>query len=65
MKIEANPSRVANLLKEFINFNCEDGFTWYKNIGEMPSPFDINIAIQILENEKSRVITIVREGEEE
>lgn len=64
MKIEVNPSRVANLLKEFINFNCEDGFTWYKNIGEMPTLFDINIAIKLLEKEETRVITVVEGADE-
>lgn len=54
--IEFNTKRVANLLKVMVNQTCEDGFQWYTDIGEMPTIFDINHAIHILDNMDTEAI---------
>ena len=63
MILESDTRRVANLLKEIVNQNCEDGFLWYQDIGEMPTIFDINYAIGILEKAEPRSLKVVEDGE--
>lgn len=58
MVIEINPKRVANLLKIIVNQQCEDGFLWYPNIGEMPTLFDINEAIRVLESMEAITVEV-------
>ena len=58
MTVEFNCKRVANLLKSIVNSQCEDGFLWYPNVGEMPSLFDINKAIAILDNTETQTMEI-------
>ena len=64
MKIESDARRAANLLKAFVNKNCEDGFVWYPDVGEMPTIFDINYAIEILEKAEPRHIQVVEKNYE-
>ena len=59
MKIEFNPANVANLLKAIVNRQCADGFLWYPNVGEMPTLFDINEAIRILESAEIKTIEVM------
>ena len=61
MKIESDARRAANLLKAFVNKNCKDGFVWYPEVGEMPTIFDINYAIEILENSEPKELTLLEE----
>ena len=58
MIIEFNMKRVANLLKSIINQQCEEGFKWYEEVGEMPNLFDIHHAIEILENYKAESMEV-------
>lgn len=59
MKIEFNPANVANLLKAIVNQQFADGFLWYPNVGEMPTLFDINEAIRILESAEIKTIEVM------
>lgn len=62
--IEFRPDRVANLLKRMVNQACAEGEEWYSDIGEMPTMFDMNRAINILE-EADRGELVVRDDREE
>lgn len=63
IEIEWKPERVANLLKQMVNSVCEDGFQWYADVGEMPTVFDINHMIKILEKEKTRRLMVIDDEE--
>ena len=65
MKITRSPKRAANLLKRIVNSYCVDGFTWYENVGEMPTMFDICRAIDILEASEDETLYIVDDETEE
>ena len=57
--VEFNSKRVANLLKHMVNNRCEDGFKWYKDVtDEMPTIYDINHAIEILENTETETLEV-------
>ena len=60
--IERNPHNVANYLKCIVNKMCEDGFKWYPEAekAEM-NLWDINCAIEILEQAEVQTITVVSE----
>ena len=60
MTIEFNYKEAANLLKLFVNAQCEDGFKWYpeaKPIAEL-NIFSINAAIKLLENTQSEKMIV-------
>ena len=61
MRIELNCKRVANLLKTMVNNCCEEGFTAYENIGEMPTLFDINHAIEVLDGTETGILEVVED----
>lgn len=63
--IKRDPKRVANLLKKMVNENCEEGFKWYEDVGEMPTVLDVNYAIELLEKARSQSMTIIDEEEQE
>ena len=65
IEIQFNPGRVANLLKKIVNSQCENGFKWYEDIGEMPTIFDINQAIKMLETQKTDSIFVAEEEDDE
>ena len=54
---------VANLLKDIVNQNCENGFVWYGKIGKAPNLMEINMAITFLENipESKAIICVKKE----
>lgn len=57
--VEFNSKRVANLLKHMVNNSCEEGFKWYKDVtDEMPTIYDINHAIMILENTETETLEV-------
>lgn len=49
ISFEIEPKRAANLLKAMVNESCEDGFTWFDDIGERPNLYEVLEAIKILE----------------
>ena len=54
IKIEFNLQKVANMLKTIVNSICEEGFTWFEDVGDaQPSIMDILEAIKILDMESS------------
>lgn len=59
-QISASCKRVANYLKCLINQNCKDGFLWYPEASteEGVSIFDLNYAIEVLEGQKDKILTI-------
>ena len=59
MSIDIKPQRVANLLKQLINQNCVEGEEWYEDIGEMPTLFDISMAIKLLESADGASLKVV------
>lgn len=58
VEIHMSPKRVANLLKVIVNRNCADGFKWYEEIGTMPTMWDLQYAIEILEKEEDAKMTV-------
>jgi hypothetical protein len=60
--IEFNAKRVANLLKRTVNARCAEGFKWYKDVtDEQPTVYDMNYAIEILENSEAKKMEVVNE----
>lgn len=61
--IESNPHNVANYLKCIVNKMCEDGFKWYPEAEEKAEIglFDINYAIEILEQAEVRKFAVKSE----
>lgn len=60
--IERNPHNVANYLKCVVNKMCEDGFKWYPEAEEAEMGlWDINFAIQILEQAEVQILTVESE----
>ena len=56
---------VANFLKSAMNANCEKGFKWYKEVGDMPNVFEVEEAIRRLD--AMGVVgefTVVNDGED-
>ena len=50
IKIEFNLQKVANMLKTIVNSICEEGFTWFEDVGDaQPSIIDLLEAIKTLE----------------
>ena len=47
--VNVDMRHVANFLKAAINMNCEEGFAWYEDVGDMPSVFEVNEAIRRLD----------------
>lgn len=64
INIDIKPQRVANLLKQLINRNCAEGEEWYEDIGEMPTVFDISMAIKLLEAAESGHLKVVDDAEQ-
>lgn len=65
VKVDIQPKRVANFLKKVVNDSCADTFTWYPEVGEMPTILDITTAIDILEDAEVRDITVKCDGVKE
>ena len=63
MFLDFDCKKVANLLKQIVNksFGCEV----HKDIGDMPSVFDLAAAITVLDNEEIKTITITKEKDDD